>query len=101
MIPYQLSPRAKSDIEDILEYTFDSFGKRQMLKYKGQLEHCLKQLSSNLTSYRNLDIDGISIQSLHCQKHYIFAMDRQDRPLLIIAVLHEKMDLVKRLTNRL
>jgi len=37
----------------------------------------------------------------HCKKHYLFALSEPDKPLLIIAVLHEQMDLINRLKNRL
>jgi len=101
MNAYELSILAESDLEEILEYTFESFGQNQMYKYMEQLEHCLNQLVSSRGSYRRLDVGGKSVRSLRCKKHYIFAVERQDLPLLIIAVLHERMDLVKRIQNRL
>lgn len=101
MPSYELSQLAESDLEHILEYTFVNFGKNQMYKYKRQLEHCLKILANNVPSYRRLDIDGKYIRSLHCQMHFLFALERQNRPLLIVAVLHERMDLVKRIRDRL
>lgn len=37
----------------------------------------------------------------HCGHHYIFCLPREDAPALIVAVLHERMDLMLRLAARL
>lgn len=101
MNTYKFSPDAAFDLQSILDYTIKNFGKRQMLKYKEQLKACLNKLASTSYSGRILNVEGKSLRLLHCQKHYIFALERADNPLLVIAVLHEKMDLVERVKNRL
>ena len=37
----------------------------------------------------------------HCQHHYIFGILRENSPMLIVAILHERMDMIKQLENRL
>jgi plasmid stabilization system protein ParE len=37
----------------------------------------------------------------HSQRHYVFALRERDRPLIVIAVLHESMDLLTRVRARL
>ena len=36
-----------------------------------------------------------------CGKHFIFCMPQAGRPSVILAILHERMDLMARLKNRL
>jgi toxin ParE1/3/4 len=36
-----------------------------------------------------------------CRKHYIFCMHRADAPAQILAILHERMDVIARLKSRL
>lgn len=36
-----------------------------------------------------------------CQHHYLFCLPQTDGPALIIAILHERMDLMARLADRL
>jgi plasmid stabilization system protein ParE len=36
-----------------------------------------------------------------CEHHYIFCLSRDDAPALVVAIFHERMDLMVRLTDRL
>jgi plasmid stabilization system protein ParE len=36
-----------------------------------------------------------------CEHHYIFCLPRSDAPALVVAIFHEKMDLMTRLAGRL
>lgn len=101
MPTYELSALAVSDLDEILQYSFERFGKKQMLKYSTQLASCLDKISENNGHYKRIEINRKTVRSLHCQKHYIFALERTDKPLLILAVLHEKMELTRHLKNRL
>ena len=38
---------------------------------------------------------------IKCEHHYIFCLPRKDAPALVVAIFHEKMDLMARLTDRL
>ena len=42
-----------------------------------------------------------NVRVMHCQHHYIFGLMREDAPMLIVAILHERMDVIARLQNRL
>ena len=103
MHSYRLSTSAELDLEDILQYTFEHFGQSQMLRYNAGLISCLEAMTqdSPFGQYKRFQRNGKFIRSLHCQKHYIFALEQEDAPLTIIALLHEKMDLITRLKSRL
>ena len=103
MHSYRLSVTAEKDLQDILEYTLEQFGESQMLQYNAKLISCLEAITENssFSHYKRFKRNGKFIRSLHCQKHYIFALEQEDAPLIIIALLHDKMDLITRLKSRL
>ena len=101
MASYQLLSSAESDLEEILEYTLDRHGANQMLKYTDQLVSCFEEISKRKGLYKRLKSRGVEIRSLHCQKHYIFAMEQRDGPVLILAIFHERMNLIERVKDRL
>jgi toxin ParE1/3/4 len=36
-----------------------------------------------------------------CEHHYIFCLPQHDAPALVVAILHERMDIMARLKHRL
>ena len=99
---YQLSIDAESDLDDILQYTFDRFGVDQMIKYNAQLIQCFDEISKAKGLYKEIESNSTNIRFLHCQKHYVFAIKNKSEPvIIIIAIFHEKMDLMNRLKSRL
>lgn len=98
---YELSYEAENDLEKIIEYTNKEYGAAQTLKYVDKLEKCAEKMASSYEHYRELPDVHPRLRMKHCQKHYIFGVMRENEPLLIIAILHERMQLMKRLKNRL
>lgn len=41
------------------------------------------------------------LRMARCEHHYVFCLPREGAPALIAAILHERMDLITRLGNRL
>ncbi|GFM28667.1 plasmid stabilization protein [Novosphingobium sp. PY1] len=41
------------------------------------------------------------LRMVYCENHFIFCLPREAEPALIVAVLHERMDLEMRLESRL
>lgn len=101
MPSYILSLSAQLDLEDILQYTFDNFGASQMLKYNDFLIEGFEKIAKQDGTYKRVNEQDIEVRSLHCQKHYIFAIEGIETSVIIIAILHERMELMKRLTSRL
>jgi len=42
-----------------------------------------------------------ALRMVHCEHHYIFCLPRDDAPVLVVAIFHERMDLMTRLVERL
>ncbi len=41
------------------------------------------------------------LRMMRCEHHYIFCLPRPETPALIVAILHERMDLIARIAGRL
>ena len=50
---------------------------------------------------QKIDISGATIHMKYCEYHYIFGVKRDHFPMLILAIFHERMDLMQRLKDRL
>lgn len=98
---YEISKAAAKDWRDIIRYTLNKFGKKQVQKYTDSLQKCLDDLANKKGQLKTIEVSEYEVLIKRCQKHYIFALNEPNQPLLIIAIFHERMDLIQRLKNRL
>jgi plasmid stabilization system protein ParE len=98
MQPYDLTPAADADLAEIARYTLCQWGERQQRRYQSQLLACFRRLAGRRARARNFSEHYPQVQ---CQHHYVFFIHRESRKPLIIAVLHERMDLFARIGERL
>ncbi len=98
---YEKSKEALDDWRNIIEYTLDHHGAKQTEQYAAGLIKCIEAMVSNTGYYKNIEIKGRIVRVKHCQKHYIFCLLSQKKPPIIIAFLHERMNLMKQLKGRL
>ena len=97
---YQLSVEADQELDEILQYSFEQFGMDQMVKYNNQLVDCFEEITKPIGLYKTIKIEDEAIRSLHCQKHYIIALEDEEL-IFIMAIFHEKMDIMSRIKKRL
>jgi toxin ParE1/3/4 len=102
MQPYVLTPSAEDDLKDIARYTLRQWGKNQSLHYANLLETCFLELAdgTHLSSPFSERYPQIRVTRSE-EHHYIFYIHPEGKRPCIIAVLHERMDKVARLKNRL
>jgi len=99
--PYDLSPGAKDDIQEIARHTVAHWGEEQCRTYIAALEAKATALAAGACPYRNMGALMPGLRAATSGKHYIFCLPRSDAPALILAVLHERMDILDRLKSRL
>ncbi|MFT4565679.1 MAG: toxin ParE1/3/4 [Saprospiraceae bacterium] len=97
---YILSAGAEEDLRSITQYTLKNHGHKQTLKYRDELETCADNLANGTYPHKVLTNSTPKILYLRCQHHYIFGY-REDKQIIIMAILHKRMDLINRLTERL
>ena len=101
MEPYEISEPAEEDWRNIVNYTFNQFGEAQTRKYMSELKQCTKKLALSEGHFKELEDLYPSMRLKHCQHHYIFGLMRESCPMLVVAIFHERMDLMAQLKTRL
>ena len=72
-----------------------------VLKPKAGLERGIARLAARQGAYRDMSDLYPKLLMAHCEHHDAFALPREGVPALIVAILHECMDLMTRLAERL
>jgi toxin ParE1/3/4 len=99
--PYVLTKGAAADLRDIARYTIETWGLDQCQAYIRQIEDAACQVAGRKGTFRDMSslYPGLLMRSVG--KHYIFCLPRPNKKALILAVLHDRMDIVARLKKRL
>lgn len=99
MTAYRLTRSAQQDLIDIWLYTQETWGEAQADSYQDALHLCCEQIAAGQAQAK--PVPGLErVKSHHCQHHYLFFTER-DPAVIVLAVLHERMNLVERLRDRL
>ncbi|WP_031433637.1 type II toxin-antitoxin system RelE/ParE family toxin [Methylomarinum vadi] len=101
MLTYELTAAAEEDLRTIARYTLKEWGETQLWRYADLLEKRMEAIAEGAAHSRTFSKRFPEVWVTRCEHHYIFYLHPQGRVPQIIAVLHEKMDLVQRLKHRL
>lgn len=101
MAEYELAPGAELDLLDIARYTLETWGIEQTERYESLLEGHFQALARGKARTRTPIDSRPALTCSRCEHHYVFALVREGLPLLIVAVLHENMDFIARLRERI
>lgn len=101
MLPYRLTPPAQQDLKEIAHYTLEKWGGKQVLLYKDLLERRFHEIAHETAISRPFSEVYPDVLVNRCEHHYIFFVHPEGKKPSIIAILHERMNLVSRLKNRL
>ncbi|AUG51485.1 type II toxin-antitoxin system RelE/ParE family toxin [Thalassospira marina] len=99
MINYILT--AEADLRGIIRYTAKEWGAVQVRRYIARLEQGISKLAIGLGPFREMSEIFPGLRVGHCERHYVFCLPRENAPALIIAIFHERMDLMTRLADRI
>jgi toxin ParE1/3/4 len=98
---YELAAAAEHDIESIAHYTISKWGVKQALSYGALLDCHFEAIGNGKAKSRVFMQHRPELRVSRVEHHYVFHQERKKQRPLIIAVLHEKMDLMVRLRDRL
>ena len=101
MANYNLAPDTAEDLEAIFDYTIDRWGIEQAHRYKNKLAVHFSNIGRGKVNSKAFLKNVSELQVSRCEHHYVFHFIRQDQPPLIVAILHERMDMVNRIRRRL
>lgn len=98
---YALTSDAEADLRGIIRHTRKEWGAAQVRSYVAKLEAGITRVAAGQGAFRELDALYPALRVARCEHHYIFCLPRENAPALIVAILHERMDLMARLAGRL
>ena len=101
MASYTFTRSAQNDLRDIAKYTSKQWGKDQALKYAGDLDQCFEAIAKGHVIEKAVSENVPDIFYQRMQKHIIFYQKGANNDVVILALLHEKMDMINRLLERL
>jgi len=100
MAKYELTKKAVQDLNGIWEYTLENWSERQADKYYDMLLDICQDIADNPGLGKNYDGIRSDFFGLKVNRHLIFYRKRIDLPIEITRILHERMDLKNRLTEK-
>ncbi len=98
---YELTSQAESDIRGIIRYTLEQHGEKQAFRYKNALLEQFRAIAESAIHARPLSERYPQVMVTRCEHHYIFYIHPAGKTPRIIAILHERMDMLARLKDRL
>ncbi len=99
--PYVVSKGAAADLRDITRHTVGNWGEAQCRIYIADLEKAAEAVAKGEGVFKDMSSLLPGLRMASCGKHYIFCMPQMGAPSVILAILHERMDLMARLKSRL
>ena len=99
MAEYKLTNKAVEDLSKIWEYTFEVWSEKQADKYYDRLISNCAEIAQNPDLGKNYK--GISNQLLgvKANRHIIFYRTLNENYVEITRILHERIDVTKRITE--
>jgi len=98
---FVLTAAAESDLRGIVRYTRKQWGNAQVRHYIAKLEQGIASLADGKGVFKDMSALFPGLRMGLCEHHYVFCLPRDGAPALIVAIFHERMDLMTRLADRL
>lgn len=98
---YVLLPAAEADLRDVIRYTRKQWGEAQARTYIAKLQRGIESMAEGQALFKDMTALYPGLRMLRCEHHYIFGLLRDNAPMAVVAIFHERMDLMVRLADRL
>jgi toxin ParE1/3/4 len=99
MAEFKLTNKAVEDLSKIWEYTFEVWSEGQADKYYKSLISYCQEIADNPQLGKNYDGISQSLLGIKTNRHIIFYRTINETYVEITRILHERMDLKKRVTE--
>lgn len=94
---YKLTNKAVADLSGIWDYTFNNWSEKQADIYYNMLLDCCQDIANNPELGKNYTGIKSELFGLKASRHIIFYRKSSEKPIEITRILHERMDLKKRI----
>ena len=99
MAKYKLTNKAVEDLSKIWEYTFEVWSEKQADKYYESLIINCQEIADNPELGKNYEGVTKQLFGMKANRHIIFYRTDNKNYVEITRILHERMDLKKRITE--
>lgn len=98
---YVYTRQAEAELREIVRYTTREWGAAQARAYSRQIDAVASALAAGQSVFKDWGdlLPGLRMQA--AGSHYVFCLHRPGQAALVLAILHERMDLMTRLKDRL
>jgi len=93
MAKYFLTNKAVDDLAGIWEYTYDTWSERQADKYHGMLTASFQEILDQPDLGKKYPEVAEGVMGHQVGKHIVFYRIEPSNDLLILRILHQRMDL--------
>ena len=97
MAQFKLTKKAVEDLSKIWDYTFEVWSERQADKYYELIVSNCQEIADNPDLGKNYDGIAEKLLAMKSNRHIIFYRTVNNDYVEITRVLHERMDLTKRI----
>ena len=97
MAKYRITNKAIKDLEDIWNYTVDTWSEKQADLYYEMLIGFCRHIADNPACGRSYDEIAEDLYGFIANKHIIFYRATSQREIEIVRILHSRMDLKNRI----
>ncbi len=98
---YVLASAAEADLREVIRYTRKQWGDAQTRSYMAKLGAGMESVAAGEGFFKDMSGLHPGLRMIRCEHHYVFCLPRDNAPALVIAIFHERMDLMVRLADRL
>ena len=99
MVNYHLTNKAKLDLIDIWDYTSEVWSENQAQKYYDQLIDSFVYITQNLKAGKDYSEVKESLFGIKVGRHIVFYLIEDKKSVVIVRILHERMDIESRLSE--
>ena len=99
MAKYELTNKAVADLNGIWEYTLENWSENQADRYYDMLLDICLDIADNPELGKNYDGIKSDLFGLKANRHVIFYRKSKVNSIEITRILHERMDLKRRITE--
>lgn len=98
MNKYFIQPAASARLEDIYRYTLEQFGPKQADTYLDGAFSLFEDIAARRVAWKRIPAEfGVDGFLIRYRSHFVFWKQRADGEIAIVAVLHRRMDVARRL----
>ena len=98
---YVLSPGAAADLRKVAHYSEATWGEAQRRTYIAKLEAATQAVALGEGMFKDMSAILPGLRMVWSGKHCVFCLPRRGQRAEIVAIFHERMDIIARLHTRL